>query len=474
MHDVTADRSRTAIEALLADPDVDPATLLREDPEVVWRLFEVEGGRNANLTSADRGWSEALCQAAADGRLDRARLLAASLDALARTSATIAAAGTSLHMRLEPTLDERIGFADRYLLQLQNPFERTAAWALDRVDELDRAHPLDAERLLGALPPVLAHPRKRTVLATLALLARVAEREPARERKCAAAAAAALVSEAPDIQAAALAFAPPLDALAPFRDFVSPSNRAAIAAAEPPPAPVVDLDALTWTRSARGRARRSSSCRTHRSPFGSPPGAPSGAGRRTAARRARRADRLARRAGRARVLGRRVHGDADRARPRCDRPLLRVAGRLRRAPAAGSATARSRGIPLGSVIRSWGTGVAEDLGPWDPFAARLRELIARVVTGDARPLLALPTHEGGWIDPRVLAARAHGQPLDPHSPDFVTALLRLAPEHRDPALVDGLDGPGAQALRGALGGSRPARDDAGARSVLPASCGDRR
>ena len=36
---------------------------------------------------------------------------------------------------------------------------------------------------------------------------------------------------------------------------------------------------------------------------------------------------------------------------------------------------------------------------------RLVELLGRVARGEAGPMLACPTHEHGWIDPRVLVAR---------------------------------------------------------------------
>ncbi|TVS19870.1 MAG: hypothetical protein EA424_06890, partial [Planctomycetaceae bacterium] len=53
------------------------------------------------------------------------------------------------------------------------------------------------------------------------------------------------------------------------------------------------------------------------------------------------------------------------------------------------------------------------------------------------PLLALPTHEHGWIDPRVFVERLRRLEADDLTPsrlDFLVALSRLAPDHRQEAL----------------------------------------
>lgn len=68
---------------------------------------------------------------------------------------------------------------------------------------------------------------------------------------------------------------------------------------------------------------------------------------------------------------------------------------------------------------------------------RLDELGARLERGDARPLLATPTHRGGWIDAAAFVERLtvlEQAGLDPESFDLRQALLRLAPDGRDPIL----------------------------------------
>jgi hypothetical protein len=105
-------------------------------------------------------------------------------------------------------------------------------------------------------------------------------------------------------------------------------------------------------------------------------------------------------------------------------------------------------IFLVTAQRSGDLPLAETLGPHEEkvssavlfrfLGARVRELAERVSAGLAAPLLAMPTHRGGWIDPCVLVARlaeyrARGLPVG--ELDGVSALLRLAPDHRIEALA---------------------------------------
>jgi hypothetical protein len=90
------------------------------------------------------------------------------------------------------------------------------------------------------------------------------------------------------------------------------------------------------------------------------------------------------------------------------------------------------------------------------FSRYVEEIGRRVARRQAAPLLALPTHQGGWIDPRVLVERLLVATEAPAGAlDLVLAFLRLAPEHRDEALVRAVEVPGevGRAFRYALGGS---------------------
>lgn len=96
------------------------------------------------------------------------------------------------------------------------------------------------------------------------------------------------------------------------------------------------------------------------------------------------------------------------------------------------------------------------------LSLRMMALSQRLAKAIAAPLLACPTHRGGWIAPRELVERLKirqatwkQQPFVPIDPlDLNQALLRLAPDGRQEALAeaDALEGEEGAAVRFALGG----------------------
>ncbi len=71
------------------------------------------------------------------------------------------------------------------------------------------------------------------------------------------------------------------------------------------------------------------------------------------------------------------------------------------------------------------------------FSARALGVAQQVVKRQSSLLLALPTHAGGFIDPRVLVKRLalyRDNKLEPDLVDVIQAILRLAPEYRPEAL----------------------------------------
>ena len=87
---------------------------------------------------------------------------------------------------------------------------------------------------------------------------------------------------------------------------------------------------------------------------------------------------------------------------------------------------------------------------------RLREIEARLAAGRSRSLLCAPTHQHGWLDPRVFVARLLAT-TTPRTADLLQALLRLAPDHRAAALESArvLPEDWGAAVRYALGGPPP-------------------
>jgi hypothetical protein len=114
-------------------------------------------------------------------------------------------------------------------------------------------------------------------------------------------------------------------------------------------------------------------------------------------------------------------------------------GRLK--PLLGHATGASRVWPLDRVIQAWARGTVPDFKDREPgtralelLVARLEEVAVRAAAGQASPLLAAPTHRGGWIDPRVLAVRLAALEAPPGRFDLAQALHRL-PRGADPPVA---------------------------------------
>jgi hypothetical protein len=98
------------------------------------------------------------------------------------------------------------------------------------------------------------------------------------------------------------------------------------------------------------------------------------------------------------------------------------------------------------------------------LSKRCQAITQRARKRQAAPLLAMPSHEDGWIAPQILIERMEAyQSLDfpPDKIDFIQALLRLAPDQREKFLpmAQSLEGEMGQALRYALGADMPATLD---------------
>ena len=70
--------------------------------------------------------------------------------------------------------------------------------------------------------------------------------------------------------------------------------------------------------------------------------------------------------------------------------------------------------------------------------ARIKDVTKRIAENRAQPLLATPTHSGGWIDPIVWIERLimyQRQQYEISRPDLNLSLLRLTPDNRSQALM---------------------------------------
>lgn len=234
---------------LIAAPKNSPRELLKNDPPLLedelWRLFENEGSGDLSLAAYDKyapeshSWQKAFCSLAAEGAIDRARLLECSLDALARDFAPFRAGWFSrLHEALEPSEAERARLCQRYLDLLTSRVPATVSFAMKAVGELDKAGVFSIDRAIDYLGPALEARDKGTAQRALALLSKAVKRDSGLRPRVAEMAARALGHESADIQLAALALVEPNRALvAPYLDVLAPSVRAKLGAAVPAPAP---------------------------------------------------------------------------------------------------------------------------------------------------------------------------------------------------------------------------------------------
>ncbi|HEY8584517.1 MAG TPA: DUF6493 family protein [Capillimicrobium sp.] len=429
--------------------DEDPALLDRE----VWRLFEVEGGGETSLAATDKylrpedRWARRLAGRAAAGRLDRDRLLDATLAALGRGfSAFRAGWFTRFHDALEPTDHERRERVHAYLDLLASPTPQIGAFALKAVVALDAAEPLPPDAVVRALAPAVLHRNKGTATRAVALLDATARRSPPHAPAAALLAGEALLHESPDVQRTAL------DAIERHGDLGDPALRQALADAATVIAPSL-------------RDRLAVLAGTTAEPVGDAPPDAEATARAWPATIPEAAvleglslivpittiEELAPAVARAlehpdepdeveRVLDAisRMPDAADAA-PAVFRPMRKQAQRVLRdaSPFAGQGV----GADLAGVVLAWVDGAApEPLDPVPPVmgfcSARAHAIATRAAAREPRALLSAPTHPHGWIDARALIAR---DPRGADEPDRVLALLRVAPDGRAAALASGTD-----------------------------------
>lgn len=414
----------------------------------VWRFFEVEGGGELSLAAHDKycrpgeRWSERLQDLARAGKLDRTRLLDASIDALERDFGQFRAGWYSrLHDALSPSLQEQAERCERYLHLLGSSVPPTVALALKALTALDKAGEVPVDDLLLAIPPALLARQKSAATAALKLLASTARRAPARAAEIATVALTALVSESADVQQMALDLVDRLGAtrlpevqaaLAGHRDGVAPSLRARLSAMipgseeaaggelpeEPDSGPVAAAFAPLVPAASFEEAL--SAClavlEDPRNPL--------------AVERA--------------VDGVSRFGPAGAEAPDRLSPLAKRAGQI-------FAAARDQKIrqSLAALGRAWcGDGLPGELvrearssqGLWFPehilpatFLERCDEIIVRVRSGHALPLLSLPSDTSGEVGPADLLDRLERYRqagVDPGTVDLALALTRLGRDGR--------------------------------------------
>jgi len=394
-------------EALISDE-----RLLDED---VWRIFEVDASHE--LASAHvyeqkehhvlgkvigNRWLYALTRLAQEGRLDRGRLLDASLAALQRDfRASSVGWYAKLHEALEPTREEREARVETYLALLASPVPSVVKEGVTALKKLDPA----PEQLARAAAPALTLPQKGLTLDLLRMLGRAAKRDAV----VLGTVAEALAHERTDVQERALALleqhADSVEraVLLRYVDAVSPTLRARLEAltgvAVESAAEAVHIRAPAQPRLIPVRAARD---REPLEPVDS-------------------VDDLIELA--AALLEEQGAGDdaerfldgVSRLSGQRDARFERRTGALaKRAEELTEYHPALIGIGgseiVARLVLAWARGTAPPKRATPDLigflGARGLEVARRArVGGKPRPLLALPTARGGWIDPQVLEER---------------------------------------------------------------------
>lgn len=421
----------------------DPGLLERD----VWRVFEVDvGGELANTntwepksdgktwegsTRGDNRWLYALTRLADEGRLDRQRLLDASLDALMRDfRPTTVGWYAKLHEELEPTREERLARLDRYLALVTSPAPAVVKAGLGVLRELEDDIPPDG--FARVAPTSFTQRQKNLSTETLSMLARLSKKHPDARPALLEAAMHALGHERADVQEKALKLVEaypdeaPRAAMLAYLEIVSPTlrprlealtgmsvgeehteveireptqptlSRALVLDARAPIEPVASVDELIELAAMLIEGEGSGDdCERFLD-------------------------------GVSRLCGERPEGFE-----------RRTAGLVKRADdTAGFWGVGQIGAgAIASVVQAWTGHRRSAAGSsshtvFSFLAGRADEVARRASRGNARPLLAFPTHSGGWLEPAALdeRERSTGRILNRPDPlDRLQANLRAFP-----------------------------------------------
>jgi hypothetical protein len=429
------------------------------------------------------------------------------------------------HDILEPTDEEIAAREEGYVEHLRNPHGSSAAMALKAVERLVKRGSADGANVLAQIPQVFQLSSKTQPIKAIRVIDRLVAGRPELVADAVTALGPALEHASPDVQEAAVQLLEkwasklgdlPLESLAKAAELISPALRGRLETllgqltpgqAEVLQSPAGQAEELSdrrqrllerirklpeEVRTACGLAEADACLAANRLP---PPWTPdpvafpvlSGLGSiapivsvdelidavahafevmDSAEQLERIVDAILRLGGqRCAEFEARVAGLRSRLREPADpgsRGLVSAATQL---PAVLSLTAdwlgiRCRWLTSTQRLPSYATTTA-----FARLNAHFRALCDRFRSGHFGPVLATPTHRGGWIDPRVFVRRLATltqSNIDPGRHDLELAMLRLAPDRRADALraAAAAPEPYGRVVRYALGGDEsPSRRD---------------
>src|SRR5579872_725391 len=483
---------------LLADPE------LLDDVESLFRIESNAFNTNAWLRKGANAeyetWPDALVKLAAEGRLERGRLLDLAVKGLGLDLKQNQLSGfAAFYKRLAPRPDEQLRHQQNYIGLLRRPVGHVVKFAVEMLAEVQKAGGLDAKTVLRELPAVFSGASKGNAISALRLINRIIARNNALAGEGLSGVSEALRHSNTDVQALALTLLEThaaeldqrqIDALAGLDDFLPASNRPRLLKliSHRPASPRLgDADERT-ERPTESQAGARSEAASYEPLSGAPCD-------RCVLSAAEEIEPIASVDG---LIDAILHAievvdspeDVERivdaisrlAHERADDFTARAAPVLHRLDRRGGGAngmivgPNGLGSALLDLVQTWLTGRLRETKDADipyyttedafvPMIAHLRAIAERVARRQGRPLLSAPTHKGGWIDPLVWIERLHSlqhQPGIAESMDLRLSLLRLAPDNRETALARGATlGPPLRGIASfALGGDgRPGRAD---------------
>jgi hypothetical protein len=438
-------------------------------------------------------WPEAMIKLSRAKHLDRSHLLRLALDGLRRDIKQNQLSGFhKLYRAMEPTTTELIDHQPDYIALLCHPVSHVAKFAIDMLTKIEKAKALQRDPFLREIGSVFANDSKGNGVAALKLLQRiVGETKQSADPVALAAVVDAMRHTDPEVQATGIEILQPYAqqlssahraAIADMMVLVSASNRPALekllmaasndanlrpSQVEPVlPSQSVGYLPITFTSTCHDVLSASSAIEPimtvdklidsifHAIEVVDSP------------------DELER------ILDA-LSRLADQRPEDFEKRVAPLLHRLNKGQVGSNGLRAVHNTIAGAVldlIATWAGGklhqtqiqsleysIPEDV--FVPMITHLREISTRVAAQTAQPLLAAPTHKGGWIDPIIWVERLVEMEQNPsleRSMDLRLSILRLAPDNRPEALrlAERLGGNIGRLTRFALGGlEAPVKSD---------------
>ncbi len=175
--------------------------------------FNTNSWLKKGATSDYETWSEALIKLESDGTLDRTKLLDESLNALNADLKSNQLSGVAkFHKSLKATKKELKQREDIYRKLLASPIAPVARFGLDQLSALHKQKSLNIEACLGELPIIYSLPTKSHAMAATKFSTRIQKSNPDKSDEVASVYMAGFAHENGDVQTASLEGLEKLDA----------------------------------------------------------------------------------------------------------------------------------------------------------------------------------------------------------------------------------------------------------------------